>query len=67
MSQPFPPAALRRRYAQAIRDKSSSYRIDFVILIKNILNLEEHQNPISGSKVMIILLKGLILTIGGVD
>ena len=34
-------------------------------MIKNILYLEGHQNPISGSKVMTILLKGRILPIGG--
>ena len=49
-----------------VRDSSSSYKIDDVIVIKNFLNPEGHQNPISGSKVMVILLKGWILTIGGV-
>ena len=34
-------------------------------MIKNFINPEEHQNPISGSKVMAILLKGWILPIGG--
>ena len=33
-------------------------------MIKNFLNLEGHQNPISGSKVTVILMKGLILSIG---
>ena len=33
-------------------------------MIKNFLNPEGHQNPISGSKVMAILLKGWILPIG---
>ena len=45
-------------------DSSFSYKIH--IVIKNFLNPEEHQNPISGSKVTAILLKGLILPIGGV-
>ena len=34
-------------------------------MIKNFLSPELHQNPISGSKVMAILLKGLIKPIGG--
>ena len=35
------------------------------MVIKNFLNPEGHQNRISGSKVMAILLKGWILPIGG--
>ena len=34
-------------------------------MIKNFQNPEGHQNPISGSKVMVILLKGWILPTGG--
>ena len=34
------------------------------MVIKNFLNPEEHQHPISGSKAMAILLKGWILPIG---
>ena len=34
-------------------------------MIKNFLNTEGHQNPNSGSKVTVILLKGWILPIGG--
>ena len=34
-------------------------------MIKNFLNLEGHQNPIMGSKVTVILLKGWISPIGG--
>ena len=40
--------------------------IKYVIVIKTFLNPEGHQNPISGSKVTVILLKGWILPIGGV-
>ena len=58
MSHPFPPRALRRRHAQTVRDSSSSYKIDYVIVIKNFLNPEGHQNRIIGSKVKAILLKG---------
>ena len=64
-SQPFPPIALRRRQAQTVRDSSSSYKIDYYIVIKTFLNPEGHQNRISGLKVMAILLKGWILPIGG--
>ena len=64
-SQPFPPTALRRRHAQTVRDSSSSYKIDYFIVIKNFLNPKGHQNCISGSKVTAILLKGWICPIGG--
>ena len=50
---------------QTFRDSNSSYKIDYVILIKTCLNPKGHQNPISGSKVSAILLKGWILPIGG--
>ena len=65
MSDPFPTAALRRRHAQTVRDSSSSYEIDYVIVIRTFLNPEGHQNRISGSKVTVILLKRWILPIGG--
>ena len=58
VSEPFPPTALRRSHAQTGRDSSSSYKIDYVIVIKNFLNPEGHQNGITGSKVTSILLKG---------
>ena len=66
MSEPFPPTALQRRHAQTVRDSTSSYKIDCIIVIKNILNPEGHQNPTSGSKVTPILLKGWIWPVGGV-
>ena len=65
MSDPFPPTALRRRHAQTVRVSSSSYKIDYVILTKKILNPEGHPNRIIGSKVTVNLLKGWILPIGG--
>ena len=65
LSDPLLPTALRRRHAQAVGDRSSSYKIDYVIVIKNFLNPKGHQNRISGSKDTAILLKGLILRIGG--
>ena len=58
--EPFPPTALRRRHAQTARYSTSSYKIDYFIVIKNFLNPKEHENPISGTKVTAILLKGLI-------
>ena len=64
MSEPFPPTYLQRRHAQTVRDSTSSYKIDYVIVIKNFLNPKGHQNPISGSKVTVILMKGWILPIG---
>ena len=48
-----------------MRDSSSSYKIDYVIVIKTFLNPKGHQNPINGSKVTAILLNGWILPIGG--
>ena len=48
VSQPFPPTALRRRQAQKVRVSTSSYKKDYVIVIKTFLNPEWHQNPISG-------------------
>ena len=36
------------------------------MVIKNFLNPKEHQHPISGSKLRVILLKGWILPIGAV-
>ena len=54
---PFPPTALQIRHAQTVRDRSSSYKKDFVIVIKNFPNPEGHANLISGSKVTAVLLK----------
>ena len=62
--KPFPPTALRRRHAQTIRDSSSSYEKDYVKVLKSFLSPKGHQNPISGSNVTVILLKGWILSIG---
>ena len=67
LSEPFPPTALQRRHAQVVRDSTSSYKIDYVIVIENFLNPEGNQNPISGSKVMAILLKGWNLPIALVE
>ena len=37
---PFSPTAFRHRHAQTVRDGSSSYKIDYVIFIKNFLYRE---------------------------
>ena len=66
LSQPFPPTALRRRHAKTIRNSTSSYKIDFVIMIKKFLDPKGYQNLFSGSKLTAILLKGWIRHIGGV-
>ena len=49
-----------------VGDRSSSYKRDNVIVIKALLNHKGHQNPINGSKVTAVLLKGRSLPIGGV-
>ena len=55
----FPSTALRRRRAQTVRDSSSSYKIDYVIVIQNLffkswLASKSHQ----WFKVLVISLKG---------
>ena len=66
-SNPFPPTTLWCRHAQSVRDSSSSYKIDYVIIFKNyFLKLELHQNLVSGLEVTAILLKRWIWSIGGV-
>ena len=46
-------------------DGAFSHNIVYVTIFKKILNLEGHPNPITGSKVMVIVLNGWILPIGG--
>ena len=65
VSEHFPPTALRRHHAQTVRDSTSSYKINYVIVIQNFLNPKGHRNPFSGSTIMAILLKRWILSIGG--
>ena len=62
---PLVPTALQCHHAQTVKDSSFSYKIYYVIEIKNFLNPEGHQNPISGSIVTAILMKGWILPIAG--
>ena len=63
VGEPFPPAALRRRHAKTVRDSSSSYRIDYIRLVKTSLNPKGHQHHITSSKVKAILLDGGTLPI----
>ena len=65
LTDPFPPTALRHCHAQTVRDRSSSYKTGYEIVIKNFLHPKGHQSPISGSKVMVTLPNGWILPIGG--
>ena len=50
--------SLRRRHAQTVAIGAFSYKIDYVIIFKEILNPEGHSNRITGSKVTAILLNG---------
>ena len=63
---PFPPTALRCRDAQMVRDSSYSCKIDYVQMVFNSQNPKENLNFITGSKVMALLLNGLILPVGEV-
>ena len=46
------------RHSQTVRDSSSSYKIEYAIVIKYFLNLKGHHNRITGSKAIAILVKG---------
>ena len=56
-SDPLVPTTLRCHHAQRVKDSSSSYKIDYVIVIKKFINPIGHQNCMAGLKVMSILLK----------
>ena len=43
----------------------SDKKIDYITMVKDILNLEEHPNRITVSKVTAVLLNGWILPVGG--
>ena len=47
-----------------VTDSSYSNKIDYVKVIKNFLNPEGHQNSITGSEFMAILVKVYVLPIG---
>ena len=48
-----------------VEDSAFSHNIDYITILKKILNLGGHPNCITGSKVTAILLDGWILPIGG--
>ena len=47
-----------------VGDGAFSHKIDYIAQVLDILNLKGHQNRITGSKVEVFLLIGLILPIG---
>ena len=57
--------SLRRRHALIVEDVAFSDKIDYVIILKEIPNLEGHPNRIIGSRVTAILLNGWIFPICG--
>ena len=59
--------SLRRRIALMVQDGAFSLKIDYVSIFWEILNLKGHPNRITGSRVMAILLIGLILPNGEVS
>ena len=54
---------LRRRHALTVADGAFRYKIDYVAIVKEILNPEGHLNCINGSKVTAVFLNCLILPI----
>ena len=49
-----------------VEDGNFSHKIDYVTILKEILNPGGHTNCITGSKFTAILLNGWILPVGGV-
>ena len=50
--------SLRRRHTLTVADGAFSHKIDYITILKEILNPEGHPNRITGSKVTAILLNG---------
>ena len=48
-----------------IENSALSHNIDYITIFLEILNLEGHQNPITGLRVTAILVNAWILPIGG--
>ena len=55
----------QHRHAIMVRDGALSHKIDYITIFQEILNLEEHLNRNTGSRVTATLLNGWILHIGG--
>ena len=47
-----------------VRNGAFSHKIYYITIFQEILNLQGHQNRITGSRVMLILLNGWIIPIG---
>ena len=56
--------SLRRRHAPMVRNGAFSHKIDYTTIFLEILNLEGHQNCITGSRGTAILLHGWLFPIG---
>ena len=63
----FVEISLRRRHAILVEEGAFSHKIDYETIFKEILNLEGHQNRITGSRDTAILLDRWILPVGGVS
>ena len=66
LSHPLVKISLRRRHAKMVKHGASCHKTNYIDIFPEILNLDGHQNRCVGSKVMAILLNGLILLTGGV-
>ena len=55
----FVKISLRRRHAPMVGSGSFSHKMDYNTIFSEILNLEGHQNKITGSRVTVILLNVL--------
>jgi hypothetical protein len=65
VSHPLVKISLRRRHAQTVNNCASSYKINYIDIFSQNLNLEGHLNRCIGSKVKAILLNGWFLPTGG--
>ena len=48
-----------------VEDGAFSHKIDYITFCKEILNIKEHQNCVTGSRFTLVLLNGWIWPIGG--
>ena len=66
MSHPWVKISLWRPHAQTVKDGAFSHKTNFIDILSEILNLEEHLNLCISSEVTSIFLNGCILITGGV-
>ena len=57
--------SLRRHHALIVEDVPFSHKIDYIPFVLEIFNLEGNSNSITGLRVTLILLNGMILPISG--